>query len=177
MIDDFDVDFNIDEDDVEEDNYDEDAFLAEEMEYQAYLEKQKAKASLLEDGLNNNLKRFEKSDFDQCFKHRENNAEYHEADNIEELINCISGARENDPIANVLFFVTDKTAQAALAQVSAIEEKLKPYCAQNANIFSGCNTTEKQPRIRLMFLTKKDEACFQSAPTKTTDEDFGEIPF
>ena len=185
MIDDFDIDFNINEDDEEVDVYE---TSMENLQYELYIEKQDGIDSLLDDSLHNNLKPFEKNDFDQCFKQREKNADYYGSYNIGKVIDYISRNHEKGSLANVLFFVTDKTAEAALAQLPVIEEKLKPYCVENANIFSGYNKTEEQPFIRIMFLTKQDELDYEAkvkaeAEIKTEDkaqtspsEELGDFP-
>ncbi len=58
MIDDFDIDFNINEDDEEVDVYE---TSMEDLQYELYIEKQDGIDSLLDDSLHNNLKPFEKT--------------------------------------------------------------------------------------------------------------------
>ena len=130
--------------------------------------------SLLEDISYNNLKSFEIDDFDCQFWFRKNTPVFYESNSIEEFISHISRLYGKNSLTNVLFFVTDKTAEAALAQVSVIEEKLKPYCVENANIFSGCNKTIKEPLIRVMFLDKEHERHYEA---EKTDGEFDDIEF
>ena len=174
MLDDFDIDFIVDDDETEESIfYSEMDFAMSRNIAQNDLEPDEESVktdNLIYDALHNNLTHLEKCDIDNCFEGEL--PTYFEAESIGEVVDYA----KNKKIKAMLIFVGG-TPQ--MSEVQEAVDAIKPYCTaecMNGKFLFGCGTepTERESKFRMLLLFE----LIQSDPQNESDNEFGEdIPF
>jgi len=174
MLDDFDIDFIVDDDETEESIfYSEMDFAMSRNIAQNDLEPDEESVktdNLIYDALHNNLTHLEKCDIDNCFEGEL--PTYFEAESIGEVVDYA----KNKKIKAILIFVGGNPQ---MSEVQEAVDAIKPYCTaecMNGKFLFGCGTepTERESKFRMLLLFE----LIQSDPQNESDNEFGEdIPF
>ena len=189
MLDDFDIDFIVDDDETEESIfYSEMDFAMSRNIAQNDLEPDEESVktdNLIYDALHNSLTHLEKYDLDHCFKGE--NPEYFEADTIAEIEEYFKKFK----IKALLIFVSGNPL---MSEVQEAVDAIKPYCTaecMNDKFLFGCTEESEDivgvARYRMLLALEKQpqqpqqpqpQADSQKTDSQDADNEFGEdIPF
>ena len=160
MLDDFDIDFIVDDEDFwkEKDEPDERDLEPDEESVKT--------DNLIHDALHKNLVHLEKYDLDQCFGNE--CPQYFEADTIAEVLDYVKKMK----IKAILIFVGGNPQ---MSEVQEAVDAIKPYCTEecmNGKFLFGCGTepTERESKFRMLLLFE----LIQSDSQNESENEFGE---
>lgn len=178
MLDDFDIDFIVDDDETEESIfYSEMDFAMSRNIAQNDLEPDEESVktdNLIYDALHNNLTHLEKCDIDNCFGSEF--PTYFEADTIAEVVDYV----KNKKIKAILIFVGGNPQ---MSEVQEAVDAIKPYCKEecmDGKFLFGC-TEESEDIVgvaRYRMLLAFEQLPQPQADSQEADNEFDEdVPF
>lgn len=160
MLDDFDIDFIVDDEDFwkEKDEPDERDLEPDEESVKT--------DNLIHDALHKNLVHLEKYDIDQCFGNK--CPHYFEADTIAEVLDYVKKMK----IKAILIFVGGNPQ---MSEVQEAVDAIKLYCTEecmDGRFLFGCGTepTERESKFRMLLLFE----LIQSDSQNESENEFGE---
>ena len=176
MLDDFDIDFIVDDEDFWKEKDEPD----EPVEKKIEPDKESVKTdNLIYDALHHNMIHLEKYDLDHCFEGE--NPEYFEADTIAEIVEYFKSIKRK--IKALLIFVSGNPL---MSEVQEAVDAIKPYCTaecMNGKFLFGCTEESEDivgvARYRMLLaLEQQPQQPQPQADSQKTDNEFGEdIPF
>ena len=177
MLDDFDIDFIVDDDETEESIfYSEMDFAMSRNIAQNDLEPDEESVktdNLIYDALHNSLTHLEKCDIDNCFEGEL--PTYFEAESIGEIVDYA----KNKKIKTMLIFVGGNMQ---MSEVQEVVDAIKPYCTaecMNGKLLFGCTEEELEGVVRYrMLLAFEQQPQQPQADSQEADNEFDEdVPF